>query len=563
MSTFQKCIVLAAFVLGLGMRAALAQDLREGGVIFPDETKAARDIAWLPDGERLAVLHSGGKIDIRGVTDGQVSATFGGGDPKADRMWVSPDGRFVAVWSSDWTLRVWHVAGSRLVAELQEIDSMFMPTFSPDGRFLAVLRGRFQVLVLSLAEEGRVIARLESTGQFRDGVFSPDSQTLVTTEFGTGEDGPDLLKIWSFDVARERVRVAFKHWQLRWLNYVPGGKAMAVSVSGEEANPERTMVILDAESGAITNELDVPGKALGRPSFDRNGTEALINVLEGAPTLWRLPDWLLEPWPGDTAQGDASAGFVGGGPMIMTRSDRDGLRFFAGREPIEILHRGPYVGSSRMSKSEISPDGRRLAVLAKEMPPEIWSLDRVNALGATVEGGDENVLLAEAEARDKEGNTRGAEDVWGLITLRYPGTPAAATARDKLDEKMETFRAAMEAGAQKQAREDEATLSAFTGNALSKDGWLMGCLDGTNLELDVPEEELRPACGCMYDEMKKRLSPEHFLNLYFAMSAAPNKLIAAATRQIIHKEQGLGTYVSTLQSVTEDVKKACPFTWGH
>lgn len=561
-----RLVALVLAVLCCAVAPPLAaQDLRDGGVVFPLDTMGTLMIAWFPDGERLAALTSEGAVEIRSASDGRLISRFDSGETLAASILLSPDGRHGLVWSAEGVLRLLDMADGRHVARFEQVQSVVAPAFSRDGSLLAVTQGEGRLLIVSLNEAGRVLAQLETAGRFSSADFAPDHRKLLTTEVVAGAEDDGLLTVWSVAEAKADVKVPFEKGQPLVAAYAPDGRDILVLHRGREPNPEQTATIVEASSGEKRKALDVPGEANGRFSFRGDGARALINTFNGPPTVWRLPEWVLEQRLGDEGTSTSKSGgtFAGNRNMMMVRSSKGGLQFYAGETPFEILRRGAKVKDSDIRMAVISPDGQKLAVLAEDLPPEIWSLTRLGVVAAAVEAGDVEALLAEAELRDTAGTTRGAEDVWGLITLRFPGTPAADRANAKLEEKKAAFRGAIEAGADTEMLEDEKKLAAFAPSALRKSDWMTGCLAGTNIELDVPGEESGEACSCVHDEMKTRLSADHFRNLFLGTAAESLPLIAAATRLLIRKEQGLGTYIAALQSATDEVKRVCKFKWGH
>ena len=266
-----------------GTGSASLWDLTGGRRLGPDLApgQSVRDLAWSPDSERLAV--AAGKVaTVLDRSGGEVSATPSqvdfvtsvAFDPEADLMVTS---------SRDGVARVWDVSTGGPLAELRgHTDEIADAAFNGDGRVVTLsLDGTvrsWQVV------EGRVIRHADWV---LDAVFSPDGERVATaaadggarvTELGGG--APVAIRGLAVDLQTAN-SIAFD----------PDGQRVVVA-GGHDAQYGQ-IVVADAATGEVRQELLPAGQVVTTAAFSPDGEWLVTTAVEEPPALWRLSESAL------------------------------------------------------------------------------------------------------------------------------------------------------------------------------------------------------------------------------------------------------------------------------
>ncbi len=149
-------------------------------------------VAFSPDGQRLAtacggMLDPGAVVKLWDVTGGEEMRTVGGhvsmehivrGATRA----FGPDGNLLVTVDGQGRVRVWDVAGNRLVSTLQGATSGQDTVISPDGRRVAIIEHHGGVVRAWDVASGQEVCRLQARAlPVHRAAFSPDGRLLALT----------------------------------------------------------------------------------------------------------------------------------------------------------------------------------------------------------------------------------------------------------------------------------------------------------------------------------------------------------------------------------------------
>jgi len=375
------------------------------------------DLAFSPDGRRLAT--PSGKKDIKvwdGAT-GQPVASLEGHDDGVLRLAFSPDGRWLASTSEDKTVKVWDTTTWKLVITFTEHkQSVHGVAFSPDSRLLASAGHDDKVYVWNAATGAKLY---DLPGNFRKDrpvhvAFSPNGRFLASGSVG------NTVKVWD-------VRTGDVVHSL--LGHTKEIYSVAFSADGR----------LLASAG-WDNKVTVWDTTTWREAF------AVQAVFLGSP--WRVefsPDGRLLALSDNGSEGvvkvyDVTTGDLALGPLAHStrvasitfspNSQRLASAGFDRTVKLWDLATGQEVLTLRGHKDLVThvlfdPSGRRLASASEDGTVKIWDatpLDEIPEPGTWTLRGHTGVVYSVAFSPDRPFLASGSVDntvkVWDAQTYR-------------------------------------------------------------------------------------------------------------------------------------------------
>lgn len=177
---------------------------RPGGTVAPVPTWADRvahtaavwDVAFSPDGLRLATASADGVVAIHEPSSGAKPAVITGHQSPVYGVDFSPDGTLLATASRDRTIRLWNAATLQEATVLHGHEgTVYSVRFAPQGDRLvsASQDGTVRVWSVEQRREERVIPATTARTRIFRATFSPDASLIAAA----GEDG--LAQIWRED----------------------------------------------------------------------------------------------------------------------------------------------------------------------------------------------------------------------------------------------------------------------------------------------------------------------------------------------------------------------------
>lgn len=241
----------------------------------------ANEVAFSPDGRRLAVACSDGTVRIYSVPDGKPVATLSGPKKRAMGVAWSTRGRIAAATEEGGFL--WESSG-RLVTRLTRKDKypgeLYAAAFAPDGHMVATA-GADQFVRLYNGVTGARIADL-GTPSATGLAFSPDGRTLAVGEYG-GTDR-NVVRIWDVRTRTELAQLP-GHKSITAVAFSRDGRRLASC--GEDAGSSQggTIRVWDAASKGQLRLLTTPDHCMS-VALNADGTKMLSSGA-GKPVLWR------------------------------------------------------------------------------------------------------------------------------------------------------------------------------------------------------------------------------------------------------------------------------------
>jgi WD40 repeat protein len=217
-------------------------DVDSGEAIFKlrGHKAVAAGLAYSPDGSRIATGDNYlGEVIVWDANTGEKLASLDGGTMGIYNMAFSPDGGKLAAVGDEGVLNVWDVfTGEKLISQISETAGYRAIRFSHDGKYL-VTGGQDSTVRIWDAISGKNLTSLAGhTGIVISLELSKDGSVLITG----GSDG--FLKLWEISPGKE-------------LFSAPSG------ISGLTLTPDGSTLVIAGAIGTIYRYDPVTGASLG------------------------------------------------------------------------------------------------------------------------------------------------------------------------------------------------------------------------------------------------------------------------------------------------------------
>jgi WD40 repeat protein len=316
-------------------------------------------LTWSPQGDRIATAAIEGNAKVWSAANGELITTFTG---HSDEVWGvtwSPDGAWVASASKDGTVRVWDATnGVEKITHLGHTEGVRSVAWSLDGTQIATASDDGSACLWD-AETGEELFRFSGhTNAVFSVAWSPDGKRLVTA----GEDG--TVRIWDASTRMELsdIRLPSPVWQVSWS---PDGKQLATTRTDGLAQ------VWDAASGAEAFSLQ--GRAPenfnlawspdGKWLASTVGTGYSVRIWDASPFFMTLSeDSGAIGWASWSPDGDrlATVNYLDRTVKIWDTETGQALLFF------------DTGAADDMQDVFWSPDGSRIVTTSWDMRAQVW-----------------------------------------------------------------------------------------------------------------------------------------------------------------------------------------------
>lgn len=259
-------------------------DLESGAALRTLEAEGpVLALAWNHDGSQIA---SGGEgrsqIQLWDSTLGEVAGTLDVGHTgPIETLDFSPDGRFLASGSRDWSVRVWDFAKGALHRVFDGHEGeIHVARFSPDGTYIAVTSADKGLRLWNLDPPARPLPFAGHNDRAYRAAFSPDGSIIATSS----ED--KTIRLWDVDTG-DVIQVLTGHESdLFEPAFSSDGRILATT------GADRTTHLWNAESGELLTVLRGHQREVLTAKFAPDGRLATAGV-DGTILLWDPETWTV------------------------------------------------------------------------------------------------------------------------------------------------------------------------------------------------------------------------------------------------------------------------------
>ena len=243
-------------------------------------TFAAQVFALSPDGSKVVGMAQDNSIQIWNVADSKSLVTLQGATQPIGAMF-SPDGTIVALDSADKIeVDLYDAATGKPIKTMSGFETaapVYSAMLSPDNKTLAWI-SRATVQFQDVAS-----GKLGATLKFEDFVgaadFTPDSQSFVTADTGSGSSQPmGVIQVWNIADGKEQQRLSNPQL-FNGMSVSPTGTYLATAV-------DKTLLTWDWKNGGDAVSVDGTGQ-LARLDFSNDGKWLATGDQDGNIALWQ------------------------------------------------------------------------------------------------------------------------------------------------------------------------------------------------------------------------------------------------------------------------------------
>ena len=231
---------------------ALRQSWESNSGTLEGHSEDVWSVCWSPDGKYLASGSADYTLIIWDAKSGQRLKTLEGHSDRVNSVSFSPDGKYLASGSWDETVIIWDAnSGEKLKILEGHSRSVESVSFSPDGKYLASGSSDKTVIIWD-AKSGKELKTLEGHSNDVNSVsWSPDGKYLASgSQRWNGDILIGCIEIWDAKSGEIFKTLEGHSYGVESVCWSPDGKYLA---SGSD---DETVIIWDAKSGEKLKTLE-------------------------------------------------------------------------------------------------------------------------------------------------------------------------------------------------------------------------------------------------------------------------------------------------------------------
>jgi WD40 repeat protein/serine/threonine protein kinase len=278
-------------------------------VFIKQAPQEANDVAFSPDGERVAVFMPRAGIIVWDVDSGEQVLEIPGVTDFVSGITFSPDGEYLAGGSGDLGAAIWDAETGKRIMLLPETSPITKVAFSQDGHMLATSAKNGMVSLWDIETRAQKIRILGQPTGFNFMALSPDDQKVAVGS------NPNSTSLWDVTPTGEREVLTIPAHEGKVFDAIYNLTGSRIASTGEDGS----LRIWDAATGDLLHDLPAQADWVHFPAFSPDGKKLAAANEQGGISLW------------DVNSGHEILTILNDGPAFTAVAfSRDGSRLAAG-----------------------------------------------------------------------------------------------------------------------------------------------------------------------------------------------------------------------------------------